>query len=172
MKRYLISFIAVAWLSAVAVDGSWSADPPRDFSPPRDEQQLPLAMHSRMEQLPHITVGPQDADLVGGDNRVLQAAVEYIAALGGGTVEIMAGDFVMRDSLHLRSHVTVRGVSGKTVLRKADGVVSSLALDGDFGEQQITVEDVDGFEVGDGVAIWDNNAGGGSLRCGVRGRVM
>jgi nitrous oxidase accessory protein NosD len=45
-------------------------------------------------------------------------------------------------------------------LRKADGVVSTLALDGDFGEQQITVDDPTRFDVGYGIAIWDDNAGG------------
>ena len=66
----------------------------------------------------------------------------------------------MRDSLHLRSDVTVRGRKGKSILRKADAVVSPLALDGDFGEQQVTVEAPSGFDVGAGVAIWDDNAGG------------
>jgi parallel beta-helix repeat protein len=66
----------------------------------------------------------------------------------------------MRDSLHLRSFVTVRGTPGQTILRKADGAVSALALDGDFGEEQITVADPRGFEVGSGVAVWDAGAGG------------
>src|ERR687885_679130 len=73
------------------------------------------------------------------------ARVDYVAGLGGGVVEIGAGEFLMRDSLHLRSGVTVRGRKGQTILRKADGVISPLALDGDFGEQQITVEDPTGF---------------------------
>ena len=132
----------------------------RDFSPPPGEQQLPLAMHSQMETLPTITVGYSKADLIGRDNRALQAAVDYIASLGGGTVEIGPGEYTMCDSLHLRSRVTVRGTPGETILRKADGVVSPLAIDGDFGEQQITVEDPAGFQVGYGVAIWDKNAGG------------
>jgi parallel beta-helix repeat protein len=66
----------------------------------------------------------------------------------------------MYDSLHLRSNVTVRGVEGKTILRKADGAESALAIDGDFGEQQISVANPAGFEVGYGVAIWDDRAGG------------
>lgn len=66
----------------------------------------------------------------------------------------------MHDSLHLRSHVTIRGTKGRTVLRKASSAASDLELDGDFGEQQITVRDATGFEVGSGVAIWDNRAGG------------
>jgi parallel beta-helix repeat protein len=91
---------------------------------------------------------------------VLQAAVDYLAALGGGTLEIGPGQYLMRDSLHLRSQVTVQGTPGQTVLKKADGVGSPLALDGDFGEQQITLRDANGFDVGYGVAIWDDQAGG------------
>ncbi|RPJ50020.1 MAG: hypothetical protein EHJ95_07920 [Methanobacteriota archaeon] len=132
----------------------------RDFSPRPEEQQVPKAMHSAMEQLPRIAVGPAGADLVGNDNRVLQAAVDYIAGLGGGVVEIGEGEYTMRDSLHLRSNVTVRGVKGKTILRKAPGVACALALDGDYGEEQITVTDPAGFAVGCGVAVWDKGAGG------------
>jgi hypothetical protein len=135
-------------------------DEARDFSPKPQEKQLPTAMHSMMTQLPRISVGHANADLVGGDNRVLQAAVDYVAGLGGGVVEIGEGEYLMRDSLHLRSNVAVRGVKGKTILRKAAGAVSALAIDGDFGEEQITVQDPNGFAAGCGVAIWDKNAGG------------
>jgi hypothetical protein len=131
-----------------------------DFSPRPDERQLPRAMHSAMPERPRITVGQSNADLIGTDNRALQAAVEYVAGLGGGTVEIGPGEFLMRDSLHLRSHVTVRGTPGRTVLRKARAAASPLALDGDFGEEQITVVDAGGFQVGHGLAVWDKNSGG------------
>src|SRR5437867_2478158 len=119
----------------------------QDFSPPADEQQLPRAMHARMKDRPTITVGRRDADLIGADQRALQAAVDYIAGLGGGTVEIGEGEFVMHDSLHLRSFVTVQGTKGKTILRKAKAASSLLALDGDYGEEQITVINPDGFKV-------------------------
>jgi polygalacturonase len=132
----------------------------KDFSPKPHEKQLPKIMHSAMKELPSVTVGRKNADLVGSDNRVLQAAVDYIAGLGGGVVEIGEGEYLMHDSLHLRSNVTVRGTKGKTVLHKADGVVSALALDGDYGEQQVTMEAPTGFAVGCGVAIWDDDAGG------------
>jgi len=84
----------------------------RDFSPTPQEEQLPTAMHSKMAQLPRVTVSHKDADLVGSDNRVLQAAVDYVAGLGAGTVEIGEGEYVMRDSLHLRPNVTVRNYNG------------------------------------------------------------
>ncbi|MCA9132380.1 MAG: right-handed parallel beta-helix repeat-containing protein [Planctomycetales bacterium] len=155
--------MALASLCILAASPLWNlrAGEPLDRAAPAvDERQLPFEMHSAMEQLPHITVGLAEADMVGNDNRVLQAAVDYISGLGGGTVEIGPGEFLMRDSLHLRSQVTVRGTKGETILRKAEGAVSPLLLDGDFGEQQFTVEDPSGFEIGSGVAIWDDRASG------------
>jgi len=142
------------------LSASWAAGSTLDFSPKPQERQLPRAMHSEMAERPRITVGTDHADFTGQDNRVLQAAVDYVAGLGGGVVEIGEGEYLMRDSLHLRSNVTVRGIKGKTVLRKAAGTVSALALDGDFGEEQITLADPNGFAVGCGVAVWDKGAGG------------
>ena len=107
-----------------------------------------------------VTVGRADADLVGEDNRALQAAVDYAAGLGGGVVLVGPGTYLMRDSLHLRSGVTICGHGPETVLRKADAVESPLVLDGDYGEQQITVADPSGFGPGVGVAVKDDRAGG------------
>jgi len=133
-----------------------------DLAPGTDERQLPFKMHSEMKVRPVIRVGQSEseADLTGRDHRVLQAAVDYVANLGGGTVEIGPGTYEMRDSLHLRPYVTVRGTPGKTVLRKSKASTSALARDGDFGEEQITVHDAQGFEVGSSVTIWDKNSGG------------
>src|SRR5258706_16047385 len=114
--------------------------------------QLPGAMHVAMKDRPRVRVGTKEGDVVGADNRALQAAVDYVAGLGGGVVEIGAGEFLMRDSLHLRANVAVKGTAGKTILRKAKGYSAALKLDGDYGEEQFTVEDAAGFEVGDGVA--------------------
>jgi hypothetical protein len=122
--------------------------------------QLPEAMHAPMKELPRVKVGVREGNMVGSENSVLQAAVDYVAGLGGGVVEIGPGEFLMHDSLHLRAHVTVRGTPHQTVLRKAPSVASPLKLDGDYGEEQFTVENADGFAVGAGVAIWDKNAGG------------
>ncbi len=148
---------AVCFFRILTVPG---AEERVDYSPKADEQQIPRAMHSAMTELPRITVGLSNADFTGTDNRVLQAAVDFIAGLGGGVVDIGEGEYIMHDSLHLRPFVTVRGVPGKTILRKADGVVSPLALDGDYGEEQITLVDPTGFRPGYGVAIWDSRAGG------------
>ena len=100
-----------------------------------------------------INVGISDADIIGKDNRALQAAVDYVGSLGGGTVEIGPGEYLMRDSLHLRSRVTVRGSGDRTVLVKDREYRTSLASDGDYGEFAITVDDKTGFEVGRGVYV-------------------
>ena len=155
-NRILLSLASVLLIadvtpSAAAEDASTSQP---------GEGQLPGKMHSAMKERPRITVGQSGADLSGTDNRALQAAVEYVAALGGGTVEIGPGTYTMHDSLHLRPHVTVRGTKDKTVLRKADAVSSPLVCDGDFGEEQVTVKLPDGFDTGCGVTVWDKNSGG------------
>ena len=160
MKKNLFLSLLVIFLVVSAAGVSHASETQKDFSPKPRERQLPKAMHSVMKELPVITVGKDNAHLTGSDNRALQAAVDYIAGLGGGVVEIGEGEYVMYDSLHLRANVTVKGKKEKTILRKADGAVSALALDGDFGEQQITVEDPTGFAVGYGVSIWDDRSGG------------
>lgn len=122
--------------------------------------QLPTSMRVPMETGVTVTVGQADADIVGDDNRALQAAVDYVASLGGGTVLIGPGTYRMEDSLHLRSGVIVRGQGEATILSKPDGHRTKLFADGDFGEEQITVVDPIGFGVGAGVAIADKSAGG------------
>ena len=152
-KLFLIAATLATALSMRGEDG-------REAESDSAHRQLPKSMHGSMTARARVTVGVRDADITGADNRALQAAVDYVASLGGGTVEIGPGEFLMRDSLHLRSHVTVRGQGARTVLRKARAASSPLEIDGDYGEEQITLKNPDGFAVGDGVAIWDKNSGG------------
>src|SRR5438132_12095223 len=105
MKRSFVLITSGLLGSAVV-----AADVPGDT-----QRQLPRAMHAAMKDRPRVTVGVREGDVRGADNRALQAAVDYVAQLGGGVVEIAAGEYVMRDSLHLRPHVTVRGQGAKTV---------------------------------------------------------
>lgn len=121
------------------------------------QAQLARRVHAENELLArpgiHITVGQSDADLIGRDHRVLQAAVDYVGQLGGGVVEVGPGEYLMRDSLHMRTGVTVRGSGEATVLKKPASKRSLLAADGDFGEEAITVVDPENFNVGDGVYV-------------------
>jgi hypothetical protein len=106
-------------------------------------------------------VGVNEGDFRGADNRALQAAVDYVAGLGGGTVRIGPGRYQMRNALMLRDHVRIVGVPGKTILAACDGVTSRLAVDGDCNERQVTLADPGGFRVGDGVQVRDDHYGGG-----------
>jgi len=107
-----------------------------------------------------VTVGPVGADIVGSDNRALQAAVDYVATLGGGIVRVLPGTYLMHDSLHLRSRVRVVGAGTATVLRKADATTSPLYLDGDYGEEEATLASAKGFDVGMGLTVLDDNSHG------------
>jgi hypothetical protein len=157
LKSSLIIVSAILLFGSTSLPGAAAG---KDLSPQAEEQQLPRAMHSKMKQQPTISVGLSHADIIGADNRALQAAVDYIAGLGGGFVEIGPGEFLMRDSLHLRSFVTVRGTPDKTILRKAKSASSPLAVDGDYGEEQVTLSSPEGFKTGCGIAIWDSQSGG------------
>src|SRR5437868_2371786 len=63
-----------------------------------------------------IRVAIDQGDLRGGDQRALQAAVDHVAGLGGGTVHIGPGRYPMRNALTLRDHVRIVGEPGKTIL--------------------------------------------------------
>src|SRR4030095_5196994 len=90
-------------------------------------------------QRAQIVVGIDEGDIRGSDNRALQAAVDHLASLGGGTVRIGPGRFVMRNALKLRDNVDIIGTPGKTVLAACEGCRSLLAADGDCNERQITL---------------------------------
>ncbi|MEO8425767.1 MAG: right-handed parallel beta-helix repeat-containing protein [Verrucomicrobiota bacterium] len=104
-----------------------------------------------------ITVGPDKADLVGTSDRVLQAAVDYVARLGGGTVKVLPGTYRLRNAVYLQSKVRLVGNGADTVLIKEPSVKTKLAEDSDWYDQEITLEDASGFAVGDGVCLRAKN---------------
>src|SRR5436190_16028647 len=100
-----------------------------------------------------ITVGPEKADLVGTTGRVIQAAVDYVARLGGGTVQVLPGTYRLRNSVFLQSKVRLVGSGPDSVLIKEPSTTTKLTVDGDHWDQEITLADPDGFQVGDGVRL-------------------
>ena len=77
----------------------------------------------------HVTVGPSGADFEGQTHRALQGAVEYVAAFGGGTVEVLPGTYRMGNAVHLRSGVRLVGSGEDTVLMKNPSTTTKLADD-------------------------------------------
>src|SRR5690242_18337846 len=103
-----------------------------------------------------VTVGPANADVIGTDNLAIQKAVDRVAAAGGGTVLVKAGQYTLENSVRLASGITLRGEGpDKTILKKAAAVRSKLRLDADYGEMKATVENVQGFAPGMGVTLLD-----------------
>jgi hypothetical protein len=104
-----------------------------------------------------ITVGPTRADLVGSDEKVLQAAVDYMARMGGGTVQVLPGAYRLRNAVYLQSRVRLRGSGAESVLIKEPSHDSRLAADSDWYDQEITLVNSDGFRLGDGVCLRAKN---------------
>jgi len=100
-----------------------------------------------------VTIGPKKADLVGSTDRVLQAAVDYVGRLGGGTVRVLPGTYHMRNSVFLHSKIRLIGSGTDSVLFKEPSVTTKLIVDGDHWDQEVTLADPSGFQVGDGVRL-------------------
>ena len=98
-----------------------------------------------------ITVGLNNADIVGADNRAIQAAVDMVSLRGGGTVRILPGEYILDDAIRLRSNIHLIGDREKTILKHAPAVSCPLLKDADIGQKEITPKDPSLFKVGMGV---------------------
>jgi len=98
-----------------------------------------------------ITVGLKNADIIGTDNRAIQAAVDMVAMKGGGTVHILPGEYILNDAIRLRSNIHLKGDREKTILKHAPAISCPLLKDADIGQKEITPKDPSLFKVGMGV---------------------
>ena len=107
-----------------------------------------------------VTVGQKQADLVGTNDKVIQAALDYVARLGGGTVHVLPGTYVLRNAITLPSRVRLLGSGADSVITKIPS--STVALTGDFDwyDQEIVLQDASDFQVGDGVTLITNGGKG------------
>src|SRR5207248_7707944 len=105
------------------------------------------------EQRLTVTVGPGKADLVGADDKVIQAAVDYVTRLGGGTVHLLPGTYRLRNAVYLQSGVRLLGSGLDAILIKEPSTTTKLVADSDWYDQEITLADASGFQVGDGVCL-------------------
>jgi hypothetical protein len=110
-----------------------------------------------------ITVGPEKADIVGSDHRLIQAAVDYVSGLGGGTVHILPGTYRFRNAVQLRSGVRILGSGADSVCIKEPSIKTPLLESSDWYDQEVTLTDAKGFEVGDGVVLRTRNPHNGSF---------
>jgi hypothetical protein len=111
----------------------------------------------KWDELFTLTVGNDKGDLRGRDQRVIQAAVDTVARMGGGTVRLLPSTFQLRNAVYLCSNIRLTGSGPDTVLVKEASTTSKLAADSDWYDQEITLADSNGFHVGDGVCLRAKN---------------
>ena len=98
-------------------------------------------------------VGQESGDHRGNDDRVLQAGIDALAGLGGGTLKILPGEYMLRKALDLRSGVHLKGGGEDTILKKSDGVTVKLTEDSERWRNSVLVEDARVFTEGCGVLV-------------------
>jgi len=146
----------VWWLPAAA---GVPAEPPSVNSPRATlgDAQVEPPWERRLT----VSVGPAGADIVGTSQTAIQAAVDYVARLGGGTVHILPGTYRLRNAVYLQSKVRLLGSGAQTVLVKEPSTTTTLAADSDWFDQEITLADAQGFDIGDGICLRTKNPNGG-----------
>jgi polygalacturonase len=107
-----------------------------------------------------LTVGQTEGDLQGKDDKIIQAGVDYLSRLGGGTLRILPGTYHLHNAIYLRPHVTLQGAGARTILRKTDSVVTPLVRDSDWFEYGVQVKDAAGFTPGGGIMLRSKNGPG------------
>lgn len=100
-----------------------------------------------------LKVDIEHGDITGDTDLPIQAAIDYLSYIGGGTVKIGEGIYTINNTIHLRSNISIEGIAGKTVLRKCDNEISCLSTDADEHEEQITLQNIGGFHPGQTVTV-------------------
>jgi parallel beta-helix repeat protein len=149
MKANPCHFSLSALSIAAATLLGWAAALRSATVPAAEATNRPL----RNRQAPVLTVGQNEGDLRGNDDKIIQAGVEYLHRLGGGTLRLLPGRYTLRNAIYLRSHINLQGSGQSTVLEKADGVVTEVARDADWFEYGVRVKDPKGFVPGGGIML-------------------
>jgi|GEM_PF-463861 len=135
------------------------------FATPEEAKKQLLAAQAKPAQgesaaAVEIAVAASPGDNQNTDDRRLQQAIDQVAEQGGGQVRLGPGRYVLRNSLRLRERVSLLGVPDQTVLVPHSWKVVPLAEDARAGSREITLADAADFQVGDGVAIRDDQTSG------------
>jgi hypothetical protein len=140
-ELFLLLSMLFLWLAPDTLLSSSPAEPTTTNRPLRVRKHLVL------------TVGQATGDLQGRDDKVIQAGVDYLSRLGGGTLRILPGTYTLENAIYLRPHITLQGSGDRTVLKKNASVVTAITRDSDWFEYGIQVDDANGFVPGGGIMI-------------------
>src|SRR5262249_30487457 len=69
------------------------------------------------------------------------------------TIQVLPGKYRLRNSIFLQSKIRLLGSGTDSVLIKDPSVASKITLDGDHWDQEVTLAEPKGFQVGDGVRL-------------------
>ncbi|MFH1718744.1 MAG: right-handed parallel beta-helix repeat-containing protein [Planctomycetota bacterium] len=117
--------------------------------------KLVISTNRPMRNRQHLalTVGQTKGDLQGKDDKVIQAGIDYLHRLGGGTLHILPGVYNLQNAVYLRPNITLKGSGETTVLKKDESVVTALVRDSDWFEYGVRVDDAGGFTPGGGIML-------------------
>jgi len=92
--------LCTSWLatSPAAADDTVPTSEPPAVTYPRQtsgDQRVQPEWEERLT----LVVGPSDSQIVGNDQWAIQAAVDHVARLGGGTVRLNAGTYRLRNAI-------------------------------------------------------------------------
>lgn len=152
-------FLAAGSSAALAASAAAAERPP--VNNPRATSG-DLAVEPNWAERLTMDVGVAKGAIVGTDDKAIQAAVDYVARLGGGTVRLSPGTWRLRNSIFLASGVRLAGSGPETVLAKEPMAKARLVADSDWFDQEITLADAAAFRVGDGVCLRCRNPHNGS----------
>ncbi|MFN7921970.1 MAG: right-handed parallel beta-helix repeat-containing protein [Bryobacteraceae bacterium] len=153
-RRAFLGTGVTAWLAAAAE--KLPESPAGPIKTPRSTSGDSVVEPDWAERMT-VTVGTANAELVGSTEKVLQAAVDTVARWGGGTVKILPGTYRLRNSVFLHSNIRILGSGVDTVLIKEPSVKTKLSEDSDWYDQEVTLADASGFQVGDGICLRAKN---------------
>jgi hypothetical protein len=104
-----------------------------------------------------ITVGEKSGDMIGHSDKVIQAALDYVARLGGGTVKVLPGTYTFRNAVSMPSRVRLLGSGLDSVITRLPSERTAVVLDSDWYDQEVTLENGKAFQVGDGIVLQATN---------------
>lgn len=104
-----------------------------------------------------ITVGEKSGDMIGHTDKVIQAALDYAARLGGGTVKVLPGIYTFRNAVWMPSRVRLVGSGLESVFTRLPSERTAVVLDSDWYDQEVTLENGKSFQVGDGIVLQATN---------------
>jgi parallel beta-helix repeat protein len=102
-----------------------------------------------------VTVKSDPLSPTGG----IQEAIDTLGA-DGGVVTIPPGEYVLRQCIRVRSHITLQGSGPKTVLHKGKQVGTKLAAKAGAESRSLKVQSAKGFRAGDEIGVYDANTVG------------